>query len=126
MEDEKPFLFGVRVALKGGMDYFSEPQVFPTQFFFKKEKEDYLIYLVGFLGSRFTSRFLVEEVLEIIPPSQEMILMAKEQKLKKKYPNLSFGLEENKKRFLLFVEEFRSFVEQRKRALEKLEKEKKF
>ena len=108
------------------MDYFSEPQIFPTQFFFEKEKKDYLIYLVGFLGSRFTSRFLVEEVLEIIPPSQEMILMAKEQKLKKKYPNLSFGLEENKKRFLLFVEEFRSFVEQRKRALEKLEKEKKF
>jgi hypothetical protein len=47
MEDEKPFLFGVRVALKGGMDYFSEPQVFSTQFFFKKEKESYLVYGKG-------------------------------------------------------------------------------
>jgi len=120
IEDEKPFLFGVRVALKESMDYFSNPQIFPTQFFLKREKEDYLIYLVGFLGSRFTSRFLVEEALEIIPPSQEMILMAKEQKLRKKYSNISFSLRENKKRFSLFVEELRSFVEQRRRALEKL------
>ncbi|TCK02487.1 WYL domain-containing protein [Phorcysia thermohydrogeniphila] len=123
MKDEEPFLFGMRVALKGGMDYFSEPQVFSTQFFFKKEKESYLIYLVGFLGSRFTSRFLVEEVLEIIPPSQDMIAMAKERKLKEKYSNLSFSLEENRKKFSLFVEELRYFLKQRKRALEKLEKE---
>jgi len=120
IEDEKPFLFGVRVALKESMDYFPNPQIFPTQFFLKREKEDYLIYLVGFLGSRFTSRFLVEEALEIIPPSQEMILMAKEQKLRRKYSNISFSLRENKKRFSLFVEELCSFVEQRRRALEKL------
>ena len=87
------------------------------------EEENYLIYLVGFSGSRFTSRFLVEEVLEIIPPSQKIISIAKDQNLSKKYSNLSFSLKENNRRFSLFVEGLRFFVNQRKRALEKLKGE---
>ncbi len=122
IKDEEPFLFGVRVALKEGMEYFSEFQMFPTQFFLRKEEESYLIYLVGFLGSRFASRFLVEEVLEIIPPSQEMTAMAKEKRLKEEYPALSYSPKENKRRFSLFVEELRYFVEQRRKTLKKLEK----
>jgi hypothetical protein len=120
LEEEKPFLFGAKVALKEGINFFSEPQIFSTQFFFKREKSGYLIYLVGFLGPRFTSRFLVEEIIEIIPPSREMAEMAKELRLREKYPDLSYSLNKNRKRFLTFMREFSLFVEQRVKVLEKL------
>ncbi|GEM_PF-921474 len=125
LEDEKPFLFGVRVPLKGALDYFSEVRLFSTQFFLKREEEGYLVYLVGFLGSRFTSRFLVEEVVEIVPPSEEIVKVAKEKRLKEFYPGLSYGLKENKRRFSAFVEELRHFLSQRKSAVDRL-KEKGF
>ena len=118
MEDEKPFLFGVRLPFKESLNYFSNIQIFPTQFFFKKESnESYLIYLVGFLGSRFTSRFLVEEVIEVIPPSKEILNTAKERKLKLKYPNLSLSLNLNRQRFFHFVDELSYFIDQRRRAI---------
>ena len=45
-EDEKPFLFGIKVCPKLGMEFFEEPIIFPTQFFFQRNKDNYLIYLV--------------------------------------------------------------------------------
>jgi len=117
--DEKPFVFGVRIAPKGGLDYFSEPQIFPTQFHFEREKGDYLIYLVGFTGSRFVSRFLVEEVIEILPPSRSILNRAKKVKLRQDFPGLSFG-RENEKRFKNFIEELEEFMKQRITALENL------
>ncbi len=119
-EDEKPFLFGIRVYPKWGMEFFKKPVIFPTQFFFQRNKDDYLIYLVGYTGSRFTSRFLVEEVIEIISPTNEIIAKAKELKVKEKFPKVTFSLRENKKRFKLFVKELGEFLRQRLTTFEKL------
>ena len=120
MEHEKPFIFGIKVSLKDSLLYFKNPTIFPTQFFIQTEKEYYLIYLVGYTGSRFTSRFLVEEIIEIIPPQNEMIEKAKSGKLKEIHPGLSFGIKENQKRFKTFIRDFESFINQRREALEKL------
>ena len=118
MEDEKPFVFGVRLPLKESLSYFSNVQIFPTQFFFKKEdNESCLVYLVGFLGSRFASRILVEEVLEVIPPSEEILSTAKKKKLRLKYPNLPLNLKLNRQRFFQFIDELNYFINQRKNAL---------
>jgi len=119
-EDEKPFLFGIRVYPEWRMEFFEEPVIFPTQFFFQRNKDDYLIYLVGYTGSRFTSRFLVEEVIEIIPPTNEIIAKAKELKVKEKFSAVTLSLRENKKRFKLFVEELGEFLNQRVTTFEKL------
>ena len=51
-----------------------------------------------------------------------MIAVAKERRLREKYPTLSFSFKENKRRFSLFVKEFHSFVEQRKRVVDRLKK----
>ena len=119
-EDEKPFLFGIKVCPKWGMEFFEEPIIFPTQFFFQRNKDNYLIYLVGYTGSRFTSRFLVEEVIEIIPPTKEIIAKAKELKLKEKFSGVTFNLKENRKRFKFFVKELGEFLSQRLITFEKL------
>jgi len=120
IEREKPFLFGIKVAKKPSLEYFQAPQIFTTQFFFSREKDNYLIYLVGYTGSRFTSRFLVEEVIDIIPPTENIILKAKELDLKKRFPTLTFSLKENEKRFFLFKEELEEFIAQRLELLQKL------
>jgi hypothetical protein len=120
LEEEKPFLLGIRVYAKEGMKYFEEPVIFPTQFFFKQEGESYLVYLVGYTGSRFTSRFLVEEIIEIIPPTSEIIAKAKELRVKEKFPVVTFSLRENRRRFKLFIEELEEFLNQRLTTFEKL------
>ena len=120
LEEEKPFLLGIRVYAKEGMKYFKEPVIFPTQFFLKQEGKNYLVYLVGYTGSRFTSRFLVEEIIEIIPPTNKIIAKAKELKVKETFPMLTFSLRENRKRFKLFVEELGEFLNQRLTTFEKL------
>ncbi len=123
IREEKPFLFGVKVALKEGMDYFPAPQIFPTQFFFKREDDGYLIYLVGFSGSRFTSRFLVEEITEILPPSEEIIKVAKNLKLKVQYNALTYGLKNNKRRFDIFIKDLSMFVKQRNALINSLRRD---
>ena len=119
-EDEKPFLFGIKVCSKEGMEFFEKPVIFPTQFFFQRNKDDYLIYLVGYTGSRFTSRFLVEEVIEIIPPTDKIIAKAKELKIKERFSGITFDSKKNRKRFRLFVEELEEYLNQRFTTLKKL------
>jgi len=117
MEDEKPFVFGVKIPIKESLDYFQTPHIFPTQFFFERKDDYYLVYLVGFPGPRFTSRFLVEEVIEIISPSEDMLNFAKDHSLRKKFPEISYSLKENKRRFEKFMEDFKLFLEQRRQAI---------
>ena len=116
-EYEKPFIFGVKIPSKPAMNFFENPEIFPTQFFLQKGRDYYLVYLIGYTGSRFTSRFLVEEILEIIPPSMEIIDKAREVKLKSRFPLVTFNLKDNRKRFKAFMEEVEEFLNQRTSAV---------
>jgi hypothetical protein len=121
-EDENPFLFGLKIYFRPGIGFFKNFKMFPTQFFMQKRRDYYLVYLVGYTGSRFTSRFLVEEIKEILPPSVEIINKAKEINLKKEFPFITFSLKENRKRFRVFIEEFEEFLKQRIEALKKVKR----
>ena len=62
----------------------------------------------------------MEEVIEIIPPTEEIMAKAKECKLKEKFSGVTFSLKENRKRFKLFVKELGEFLSQRLITFEKL------
>jgi DNA-binding PadR family transcriptional regulator len=101
---ENPFIFGIafhKVYLHG-------PQVpekaLSTQFFIGEDDNYYFLYFVGFTDDRFAQKFLTILYDEILEPSPKMLKIARSKKLKKEYPNLTYDLEENLKRFLLFLE----------------------
>jgi len=75
-----------------------------TQFFVEENNKYYFIYLVGFTGDRFAQKFLIILYDEILEPSPKMLKVARSQKLHKKFKGLTYDLEENLKRFSLFLE----------------------
>ncbi|WP_022846175.1 WYL domain-containing protein [Desulfurobacterium sp. TC5-1] len=121
-EEEKPFLFGARVAFKESLSFFKNPLLFPTQFYLKKEEERHFeVFLVGFTGYRFASRFLVEEIIEILPPDKSIIKKAKEKELTKHYPELIYSLKENRKRFQSFLKTFDTLIKQRQKLISNID-----
>ena len=102
--DEEPFIFGAllprtyatEIELKRGIRFF------PTQFHSRTTNSGIEVFLVDFTGKRFVSWFLVEKVLSLIPPSDEMVEIAKELKIKEREPKLSYSLKTNRERFNQF------------------------
>jgi hypothetical protein len=101
---ENPFIFGIAFHKV----YLHRPQVpekaFSTQFYVGEDDNYYFLYFVGFTDDRFAQKFLTILYDEILEPSPQMLKIARSKKLKKEYPNLTYDLEENLKRFSLFLE----------------------
>ncbi len=122
-EEEKPFLFGARVAFKDSLSFFKNPLLFPTQFHLEKEEDRHFeVFLVGFTGYRFASRFLVEEIIEIISPNKQIINTAKQEKVTENYPELSYSLKENQKRFQSFLKTLDTLIKQRQKLIKTIKR----
>ncbi len=120
--NEKPFVFGIafhRVYMHAGKN---EPDIiFPTQYYAKMDGEYYIYYLLGFTGDRFAQKFLTILYDEIIEPRSGML--NKVDLLGDLYPKPPQQLEENERRFLLFLEtlekhlDLRNAIVKRKKLL---------
>jgi len=75
-----------------------------TQFYKGENDEYYFLYFVGFTGDRFAEKFLIILYDELLEPSPKMLKIARKQKLHKKFKGFTYDLEENLKRFSLFLE----------------------
>ena len=104
--DEEPFLFGVlfphryatRKEIERGIKFS------PYQFFIREVGEGILVYMVGFTGRRFASWFLTEKIVELYPPSEEIVEKAREQGVKEMVPRVTFQVQVNRQRFRKFRE----------------------
>ena len=120
--NEKPFVFGIafhRVYMHAGKN---DPDIiFPTQYYAKMDGEYHIYYLLGFTGDRFAQKFLTILYDEIIEPRLGMLKMV--DLIGDFYPKPPHRLEENEKRFLLFLEtlekhlDLRNAIVKRKKLL---------
>jgi hypothetical protein len=122
-----PFLFGVKLGYDGFDLEIEGASIFATQFGSRRLEDGYAVYLVGYNGPRFYRHFLLRDFVEIIPPDEQLVALAKRSKvrqlLSEKFPYLplpSFSLEENKKNFEKFLSELNSYLEKRVEAVKKL------
>jgi len=119
--DEKPFLFGILLP----HDYATDREIkrgikfSPYQFFIKRVKEGILVYTVGFTGKRYASWFLTESVLELLPPSEEIVSLAKELNVKEIAPKISYQLQPNLRNFKKFKRKVAELLENRIKVLKK-------
>ncbi len=100
-----PFVFSIAYH-KVYMHLEQEPAiVFPTQFYWEKKDNYYIHYLVGSTSDRFVQVFLTILYDRINPPDKETLILANKMRLDKRFPNLVVNdLNENLKRFLIFLE----------------------
>jgi hypothetical protein len=125
--ENDPFLFGVKLGYDGFDLEIEGASIFATQFGSRRLEDGYAVYLVGYNGPRFYRHFLLRDFVEIIPPDEQLVALAKRSKvrqlLSEKFPYLplpSFSLEENKKNFEKFLSELNSYLEKRVEAVKKL------
>jgi hypothetical protein len=116
---ESPFLMGIKLPLEyvKNEDIKSEVLLYPTQFFIEKSKKFIKIYLVGFLNRMFISWLLIDDIVGFIPPSEEMIEIARRKKLKVQYEKLSLRKCINEKRFNEFRFLLKDFLQDRIKKL---------
>lgn len=114
-DKEKPFLFGVKLNKRYSKEIEKGGKAFTTQFFV--DGKSGIVYLVGYTHPIFYKDFISKEILEIIPPSQEIIDIAVQNRLKEKLkeefphlPKVSYNLSENLENFKVFREELQNFL----------------
>jgi DNA-binding transcriptional ArsR family regulator len=101
--NEKSFVFGITFHESYMHHGLNDPNIiFPTQYFFKKQNDYYIYYLLGFTGDRFAQKFLTILYDEILEPTDDML--SKAHLLPSFYPQPPQTLKENRGRFLVFLE----------------------
>jgi hypothetical protein len=101
---EKAFIFGIELnkEIPLGEEHLEfSPLVFHHEIENGTLKR---LYLVGFTGEYFASRFALFIYGKLIPPNAEMLELARKKRLNNLFPNLELGnAEENLERYTLFV-----------------------
>jgi DNA-binding transcriptional ArsR family regulator len=102
-EREKPFLFGLEVNKK--LPLREEFAAFSPLIFHAETEGEVVkkVFLVGFTGDYFASRFLPFVYGRLIPPSDEVIELARRKKVGETFPSLPLTEEENLSRFKEFL-----------------------
>ena len=117
--NEKPFVFGIafhEVYMHAGEN---DPEIiFPTQYYAARRGEYYVYYLLGFTGDRFAQKFLTILYDDILEPAEDMLKRL--ELLKGFYPLPPDNLEENVKRFLLFLETVEKHLDLRNGIVKRL------
>ena len=126
-EDEKPFIFAVDIPnWYVRCEDLDTIKLMNTQFFAEENGEFIKIYLIGYTGWRFPSRVFVPHIERIYKPDENILKTAKRYKkqLKQLDEKISFSLKKNLKRFNEFLEDFKYYLEQRKKLLNTLDSSK--
>jgi len=123
---EKAFVFGVEVNKP--LPAKEEHMGFSPLIFHREIEEGVIkkIYLVGFTGDYFASRFMLFVYGKLIPPDREMLELARKKRLNLRFPTLELAYpEENLARFKQFVKNLEEHLTKRvqfvKQTLEGLE-----
>jgi len=108
------FVFGIQFH----DTYMHMPQpptlLFPTQFYYERRNNYHTYYLIGSTSDNFSQVFLSILYDRIIPPEPRMLIKAREIGLDKKYKSLPVhDINENVKRFLIFLENLEKHVDLR-------------
>jgi len=102
---EKPFIFGITFHKVYMHEGSKDPLIiFPTQYYSYLNGEYYVYYLVGFTGDRFAKKFLTILYDDILEPNKDMLEKLEISEIKNFLPNPPKTIEENTKRFFLFLE----------------------
>jgi len=115
--EREPFILKVYLPENYSRDISPGCEVlfYPTQFYseVEREKEATKVLLVAQPSYRFASWILLDEILEISPPDEDDIKLAKERNIKRDFPDISLSLEVNKKRFKKFYSYVEKFINRR-------------
>ena len=117
--DREPFILKILLPADYYKDVFPEYEIllYPTQFHYRVNKDVTEVLLVAYQNYRFASWIILDEIMAISPPNENDLSIAKKKNLRKNYPDLSFSLRENKRRFNLFKKFLQEFLEKRKNLL---------
>jgi hypothetical protein len=118
LPNEEVFIFGMELNKK--IPYNTDLLSFSRLIFHYEIEGDILrkIYMVGFTGEYFASRFVLFLNRNLIPPSVEIIRIAKKKKVDKLFPGLSSSVEVNRERFDKFLERMHRFIEEKSAILQ--------
>ena len=120
--DRDPFILKVRLPA----DYYRDVRpehgilLYPTQFNYRLFEDEVEVLLVGYPSYRFVSWIVLDELLSISPPSEEDVEIAKEKRIKREFPQLSYSLRVNRERFKAFKKELKRFFDVRSSLLKNL------
>ena len=120
--DKDPFVLKVFLPA----DYYRDVRpehgilLYPTQFNYRLFEDKVEILLVAYPSYRFVSWLILDELLGIFPPSEEDLEIAKEKRIKRDFPELSYSLKVNRERFKAFTEELKRFFDVRSSLLKNL------
>ncbi|WP_461830197.1 hypothetical protein [Aquifex sp.] len=119
-----PFVFSIAYH-EVYMHLEEEPSyVFPTQFYWEKKDNYYVHYLVGSTSDRFVQVFLTILYDRINPPDKDTLILANKLRLDKRFPGLVVNdLNENLKRFLIFLETLEKHLDIRNSVVKNLKYE---
>jgi predicted DNA-binding transcriptional regulator YafY len=121
LDEEKAFVFGMELDKKLPLTE-KELSFSPLVFYHKIENGERLkkIYLVGFTGRYFASRFIPFLYGKLLYPDEHILSIARRKKLNNFFPSLELSdPEENQKRFYNFMKTLKEILVQRQTILEK-------